>query len=277
MSLPISNCKLPTFLIGASNCALQSSNAHPPIEASNSASFSLCSNLGMVHQVLDAFWMDQWLVILNLPSSLGHQLFLPTTNIHPIFTNIAPGKTCRLPAMTLEISGRLLMDLALPAVSPMSTDVTHKTKPWNEESGKTTGLRIYQVFNTCQHTHLILIDPNWSHASHLWDGWQHADAESLPSSRPVPVLRTTRRAALPVLLLSPPASQDVILDGSWREHLPETAFIRPVWIVFAPDLLFSALNQTGDCSSKNPKLIWWWAGLQIPFFPRCLTFWPILR
>ena len=55
--------------------------------------------------------------------------FLPTTNIHPTFTNIAPGKTCRLPAMTLEISGRLLMDLALPPVSPMSTDVTHKTKP----------------------------------------------------------------------------------------------------------------------------------------------------
>ena len=94
------------------------------------------------------------------------------------------------------------------------TDVTHKTKPWNEESGKTTGLRIYQVFNTFQHTHLIRIDPNWSHASHLWDGWQHADAESLPSSRPVPVLRATRRAALPVLLLSPPASQDVILDGN---------------------------------------------------------------
>ena len=92
------------------------------------------------------------------------------------------------------------------------TDVTHKTKPWNEESGKTTGLRIYQVFNTFQHTHLILIDPNWSHASHLCDGC--ADAESLPSSRPVPVLRATHRAALPVLLLSPPASQDVILDGN---------------------------------------------------------------
>ena len=58
--------------------------------------------------------------------------FLPTTNIHPTFTNIAPGKTCRLPAMTLEISGRLLMDLALPPVSPMSlmsrTKQSHETR-----------------------------------------------------------------------------------------------------------------------------------------------------